>query len=259
MALFHAFILGVIEGLTEFLPVSSTAHLILVSFFLKIPQSEFLKLFEVVIQSGAILAVFFLYFRYLIKNKYLWVKIFVSFIPTAFFGIVFYKIIKNVFFNSLPIILFSLFFLGLVFILIEWLIKRKIIILKKELKAMNLWDALLIGLFQSLAIIPGISRAGAVMVAMLFLQFKRKEAAIYSFLLALPTIFAASFYDLYKNSQLILDANILNLMVGFFTSFIFAWISVNWFISFLKKRTLVFFGWYRIILALTIFFYFVLL
>lgn len=254
MNLLNVFILGIVEGLTEFLPVSSTAHLILTSYFLKIPQTEFQKLFEVVIQSGAILAVLFVYLKYLIKNKFLWVKIFLSFIPTAFVGLVFYEIIKDIFFNSLTIILFSLFLLGLFFIFTEMLIKKEKIILTKSLLEMNLWEALIIGLCQSFAIIPGVSRAGIVILTMLFLRFKRKESAIYSFLLALPTIFAASIYDLYKNRQLFFEANIFYLTMGFFTSFIFAWISIKWFIIFLQKKTLTPFGWYRIALALLIFF-----
>ena len=253
MDLLDVFILGIVEGLTEFLPVSSTAHLILVSNFLKINQTEFQKLFEVVIQSGAIFAMLFLYLKYLIKNKFLWGKVFVSFIPTAFVGFVFYKIIKEIFFNSLTIILFSLFFLGLFFILTETLIKKEKIILQKSLVKMNLWEALIIGLCQSFAIIPGVSRAGIVILAMLFLRFKRKESAIYSFLLALPTIFVASIYDLYKNKGLIFEANIFYLTIGFFTSFIFALISVKWFLGFLQNKTLIFFGWYRIVVAVLIF------
>lgn len=253
MSLFHAFILGIVEGLTEFLPVSSTAHLILLSHLLKIPQTDFQKLFEVVIQSGAILAILFLYFQYLMVNKFLWIKIFFSFLPTAFIGMVFYKVIKNIFFDSVLLILFSLFFLGLVFILIEWIIKRKKITLKKNLKEMNLWEAFIIGLFQSVAIIPGVSRAGAVILTMFFLRFKRQEAAIYSFLLALPTIFSASIYDLSKSKELIFETNIFYLMVGFFTAFIFAWISVKWFINFLQKKTLTFFGYYRILLSILMF------
>lgn len=254
MTIFHSFILGLVEGLTEFLPISSTAHLILVSYLLKIPQDDFLKLFEVLIQSGAILAIFFLYVRYLLRNKFLWSNIITSFFPTVIVGFFSYKIIKNIFFSSINLILFSLFSLGLVFILTEFLISKKKLILKKELSQLNLRESLIIGLFQSLAVIPGVSRSGSVILIMIFLGYKRKDSAVYSFLLAIPTILAASIYDLYKNIDLIFDINISYLIIGFFTSFIFSVISVNWFVDFLQKKNLVLFGWYRIILAIFLFF-----
>lgn len=250
MSPIHAFILGVVEGLTEFLPVSSTAHLILTSAFLKIPQTDFQKLFEVVIQGGAILAVLFLYFNYLLKNKDLWGKLIASFLPTAVVGFLFYKIIKSVFFESINLIIFSLFFIGLIFLLIEFLIKQKKIKLEKKLLSLTYSEAVLIGLAQSLAIVPGVSRAGIVMIAMLIMGFKREESAIYSFLLALPTIIAASLLDLYKERALLAQANLVYLSIGFFVAFLTAIIAVRWFVNFLKNHTLAVFGWYRIILAI---------
>jgi undecaprenyl-diphosphatase len=250
MSFIYALILGVVEGLTEFLPVSSTAHLILTSAFLKIPQTDFQKLFEVVIQSGAILAVLFLYFNYLLKNKNLWGKLVASFLPTAVVGFLFYKIIKSVFFESINLIIFSLFFIGLIFLLIEFLIKQKKIKLEKGLSSLTYSNAVLIGLAQSLAIVPGISRAGIVMIAMLIMGYRREESAIYSFLLALPTIIAASLLDLYKGRALLAQANLVYIAIGFFVALLTAIIAVRWFVNFLKNHTLVVFGWYRIILAL---------
>lgn len=262
MNLFHGIILGIIEGVTEFLPISSTAHLILFSHILNIPQSDFQKLYEVVIQAGAILAIIFLYFNFLLKNRYLWLKIIISFLPTAFFGFIFYRLIKNIFFEEQILILGSLFFIGLIFILFELLISKKKFILKKKIIDLNFLYAFLIGLFQSLAIIPGVSRAGIVILAMLFLGFKREEAATYSFLLAVPTILSASVYDLYKNRELLSIVNVGQiqiLIIGIFISFITAIISVKWLVSFLKKNSLISFGWYRIIFSLIYFLLFILL
>ncbi|MFN4212474.1 MAG: undecaprenyl-diphosphate phosphatase [Microgenomates group bacterium] len=254
MNIFQIIILSIIEGLTEFLPVSSTAHLIVASKILNITQNNFHKLFEVFIQSGAILAVIFLYRETLFKNKKILINIFFAFIPTAFFGFLFYKIIKNIFFESLNLIVFSLIFGGIIFILIEILNAKKKIILAKENDQMIIKEALLIGFFQSFAIVPGVSRAGAVMIGMMILGFKREESAIFSFLLAVPTIFSASFFDLYKNKEILFmgEGQFFTLFLGAFFSFIFALSAVKFFISFLKKKNLIVFGLYRIILAIII-------
>lgn len=258
MSLFHALILGIVEGLTEFLPISSTAHLIITSKLLNIYQTNFLKLFEVFIQSGAILAVIFLYFKYLLKNKKLIKYIIFSFLPTALIGFIFHKIIKNIFFESFSLIIFSLFFIGILFILLEVFIKNKKILLKKKLNNISFFESFLIGFFQSLAIVPGISRAGSVILTMIILGYKREEATLYSFLLAVPTILAAGIFDFYKERQIVFS-NIDNLWIlffGFLVSFIFAYLSIKWFIDFVKKNSLLIFGIYRIILAVIVFFIF---
>ncbi len=262
MNLFHVILLGTIEGITEFLPISSTAHLILFSHILNFSQNDFQKLYEVVIQGGAILAIIFLYFRFLLKNRFLWSKLIISFLPTAFFGFIFYRLIKNVFFEVKVLILGSLFVIGLTFIFIESLINKKKIVLRKKLVDLRFFYAFLIGVFQSLAIIPGVSRAGIIILVMLLLGFKREEAAIYSFLLAVPTILSAAFFDLYKNRELLsaVNANKIQILIlGTFISFITALISVKWLITFLKKNSLITFGWYRIIFSLIYFLLFILL
>jgi len=252
MDLLKTIILSFVEGVTEFLPISSTAHLIIASKILRIPQTEFQKLFEVFIQSGAILAVLFLYFDYLKKNLSVIKILFFSFFPTAIIGFFLYKVIKNVFFESVGLIIFSLFFVGLLFIVIEVLVKKKEIVLKKEIEDINLFSALIIGFFQAFAVVPGVSRAGAVILSMLVLGYKRNEAAKYSFLLSIPTIFMASLYDLYKSKDVLLTSfnNLGILIVGFFSSFIFAYFSIKWLLSFLKKNSLIVFGVYRIVLAI---------
>ena len=252
MNLLIAVILGIVEGLTEFLPISSTAHLIISSRLLNIPQTEFQKFFEVFIQAGAILSVVFLYFNYAFKNPLLIKKVAASFLPTALVGFLLHKIIKEVFFESFALIIGSLVVIGLLFIVVEYLIKNKKIELSKTIKNLSWTDALVIGLGQSLAVIPGISRAGIVILAMMVKGYRRDEAAVYSFLLAVPTIIAAAGYDLLKTDFAVLSEpdNILFLSAGFVVSFITAYISVKWLIGYLKKHSLIPFGVYRILLVI---------
>lgn len=252
MNLLNAIIQGIVEGVTEFLPISSTAHLIIASKFLHIPQTDFQKFFEVFIQSGAILAVIFLYFKYIFKHKDLIKNIVFSFIPTAIIGLVLYKIIKKVFFESNLLIVGAMILFGIVFLIVEHLVKTKKLALKKDLQKVTWKEAVIIGLSQAIAVVPGVSRSGIVMISMMGLGYKRDESAIYSFLLAVPTLFAASALDVFKMRSVILSTsqgNIIYLLVGFLVSFITAYISVKWLISYLQKNSLVLFGWYRIILG----------
>lgn len=244
-----ALILGLVEGFTEFLPISSTAHLIIASSLLKLPHNEYWKFFEVFIQTGAILAIVTLYFKQ-IFNKKLIVNLIYSFLPTAIVGLVFYKIIKNVFFESTFLISLSLIIFGIVFLIIEKLVKLKKLIIDKEIAEMTLKQAILVGVFQSLAIVPGVSRAGAVILAGLLMGFKREEAALYSFLLAVPTIFAAGVLDVVKTNSSIIYNNISLTIIGFITAYISALVVIKWLIRYLQKKDLVLFGIYRIILGL---------
>src|SRR3990167_5562343 len=148
--------LGLVEGITEFLPISSTAHLIITSKILQLQQTEFLKLFEVFIQSGAILSVVFLYFNYLLKNKIVLLKLLVSFIPTALIGFFFFNIIKDIFFESLLTITVALFFIGLLFIFVEHKIKSGALKLNKNISDISYFQAMLVGFFQAFAIVPGV-------------------------------------------------------------------------------------------------------
>ena len=248
MNVLQAIILGVVEGITEFLPVSSTFHLIIASKLLGINQNDFIKLFEVFIQSGAILSVVFLYVK-TINNLNLMKKVFLSFIPTAAVGFVMYKLIKDVFFENYVLMTVVFILIGLVFIAREHFLSKDKYKLNLTIREMTPYKALLIGLIQAAAIMPGVSRAGAVIVGMMFLGFKRDEAAKYSFLLAVPTIFMASAYDLFKMRSVVFNysGNILLLVVGFISAFISSYFVIKWFIDFLKKKTLSVFGIYRVI------------
>ncbi|MFA5770230.1 MAG: undecaprenyl-diphosphate phosphatase [Patescibacteria group bacterium] len=258
MNLLNALILGLVEGITEFLPISSTAHLIISSKLLNIPATEFQKFFEVFIQSGAILAVVFIYWKTILKNRTLMINVILSFIPTAVVGLLLHKVIKNVFFESFTLIATSLFIIGLFFIVFEFLLKKKIVKADKKIIQMTIIQALLIGVGQSFAVVPGVSRAGAVILTMMIMGFNRKESALYSFVLAVPTLLAASAFDFLKTDpQLIFTgSNPLFLLMGLITSFFSALIAIKWFIKFLQKNSLSYFGVYRI--GLAIFTYFVL-
>ena len=251
MNFFHISILSIVEGITEFLPISSTAHLLLTAKILGLKQTPFLKVFEVAIQSGAILSVILLYLKTFLKNKELTLKITISFLPTAFFGLVFYKLIKNLLFESYGITSFNLIFVGLIFIIVEEFIKRGKIKLSKDLKNLDLKTAFLIGFFQSFAIFPGVSRAGAVILSMLILGFKRKPAVEYSFLLAVPTIISASAFDIYKNADIVFSQtqNLSSLTLGLFLSFISALLTIKWLLKFVKNHDLKIFGYYRLFIG----------
>jgi len=254
MNIINSIILGLVEGVTEFLPISSTAHLIISSKFLNIPTTEFQKFFEVFIQSGAILAVVFVYWKTIFKNRNLMINVILSFIPTAIVGFLLHKIIKGVFFESFTLIATSLFVVGLFFIIFEFLLKRKIIKTDKKIIQMTILQALLIGIGQSLAVVPGVSRAGAVILTMMLLGFDREESALYSFVLAVPTLFAASAFDFIKTDpQLVFSgSNPIFLFVGLIMAFFSALFAIKWFVKFLQKNSLSYFGVYRIGLALIV-------
>lgn len=254
MSFFSILILGIVEGLTEFLPISSTFHLIVISKLLNLSKLDFIKLFEVFIQGAAIFSVLLIYWKKILTDFEILRKIFISFLPTAVIGFVLYRFIKNTLFESY-FFMFGVFVLvGIIFIWLEILIMRKKIELKKKIKDISYQEAFLIGFFQSLAVIPGVSRAGAVIVFMLLRGYKRDESVLYSFLLAIPTIISASVFDLYKSKNL-LASNINSLFflgIGSVVSFISAYISVKWLLKFISKNNLVFFGLYRILVGIII-------
>jgi undecaprenyl-diphosphatase len=245
-------LLGLLEGITEFLPVSSTAHLIVFAQVLKLPSSDYWKFFEVFIQSGAILAVLTIYWRKLL-NRELLTKLVFSFVPTAVFGFVLYKIVKGVFFESNLLIAISLICFGLFFLVLEARIKNKQLVLKKEIKNLSLVEATVLGLCQAAAMVPGVSRAGAVLVGGLLMGYKRSEVALYSFFLAVPTILAASGYDLLKTNPAAVFTNIPLTITGFVSAYLSALVVIKWLIGYLQAKNLELFAYYRISLGLIIF------
>ncbi|MEK6568539.1 MAG: undecaprenyl-diphosphatase UppP [Candidatus Omnitrophota bacterium] len=255
MNLLSAVILGIVEGISEFLPISSTGHLILTSHVLRLGQSEFLKSFEIAIQLGAILAVLALYGKRLTLNFKITKLVMAAFIPTAIIGFIFYKIIKNILFDNNGIILWSLL-LGGVFLIIFELLHREKKEALDEMSLMSYPQAFIIGIFQSIAVIPGVSRAAATIIGGLILGLKRKTIVEFSFLLAVPTMGAAVALDLIKNAQTFKPGDFLSLSVGFLVSFIVALLSIKCLLGFIKNHSFISFGIYRIILALLFLFIF---
>ena len=252
MDLITIIVLGIIEGLTEFLPISSTFHLLWASRLFGIPETEFVKLFTVVIQSGAILAVVLLYWREVLTNRKLLVKLIASFIPTAVIGFLMYDVIKSIFFESQLGTAIVFIVVGGLFLLVEYLIGKRYLETKFDIQKLNYKQAIVIGVFQALAIIPGVSRAGAVLVGMMLLGFKRSESAKYSFMLSVPTVMAASLFDFVEMREIVFThpENMWILVGGSVVAFISALIGVKWLIKYLQNHSLVLFGWYRIVLGI---------
>ncbi len=253
----QALIMGVVEGLTEFLPISSTFHLIITARFLALPSSEFIKMFEVVIQSGAIAALAIMYTQTLLKDRRLLWLVIASFVPTAVIGLALEKTIKNVFFETNWLMLTVFIVMGLLFILVEKSLQKSHRELVKTCDSLTPKEAILIGFAQACSIIPGVSRAGAILLPMILLGYKRSEAAKYTFLLSLPTIFAASALDLYKGRNFLtgVDSHWLTLGIGFATSAIVAYLVMKWLIHYLSHHTLEIFGWYRLLIAAYLIFF----
>jgi undecaprenyl-diphosphatase len=245
----HTIILGVIEGITEFLPISSTGHLILTAHILGLSQTEFLKTFEIVIQLGAILSVIVLYWKSLLINFEILKRVLVAFFPTAVLDLVFYTIIKHYLMASNQVVLWSMFIGGICLIVFEILHKEKDSAVE-DLSTISYRTSLLIGLFQSIAMIPGVSRAAATIVGGLILGLKRKTIVEFSFLLAVPTMLAATGLDLMKNVSQFSSAQLNVLSTGFIVSFFSALLGVKFLLTFIKHHSFISFGIYRIIIAL---------
>lgn len=254
--IFSALILSVLEGITEFLPISSTGHLELASKLLGIPQTEFVKSFEIAIQLGAILAVLILYFSRIIKNFEIWKRIIAAFIPTAIVGLIFYKFIKGVLLGNLMVDVASLFIGGILIIVLEWIFSkhpRKL----NSVEKLSVSKSGFVGVAQSVSVIPGVSRAAATIFGGMGLGLTRVAATEFSFILAIPTMIAATGLDLYKTGFAFSSQEYLIILVGFIGAFISALLTVRWLIKFISKHSFVGFGIYRIILALVFFLLFV--
>ena len=245
MTVIDAIYLGIIEGLTEFIPVSSTGHLIALSKFLGVEQNSVNKAFEIIIQFAAIMALVFVYpSKFTFKHINLWMKIALAFIPLGIVGFLLAKQIKAMF--SIEIVAWMFIIGGIVFLIIEKFYDES----KKhvsDVEDVTYKQAFYIGLAQVFALIPGTSRAGASIIGAMLVGFTRKASAEFSFLLAVPVMCATTFYDVYKNYEEILqDGNFLNLAIGFIVSFLVALILIKLFLKFLEKFTFVAFGIYRI-------------
>lgn len=249
MTIIHAIILGIVEGLTEFLPISSTAHLDLSRQLLGLASDEFNNSFVIIIQFGAILAVLTLFWSKIWHNlTYYFRTLSLAFLPTAIIGFLFYKNIKAVLGNNLVMGL-SLLLGGILIIWLEKYFAKKPASSSAEISINQSWK---IGLFQSIAMIPGVSRAGATIMGGMTLGISRTQIVEFSFLLAIPTMLAATGYDFLKNYQVIMNGNFNLLLVGFISSFISAFFVVKLFIKYVQKNDFTNFGIYRIVIGLVI-------
>jgi undecaprenyl-diphosphatase len=247
MTYIQAIIIAIIEGITEFLPVSSTGHMILAQSLMKVQDPEFAKTFEIVIQLGAIMAVLLLYIRRFFVGLNIYLKLFVAFLPTGIIGLLAYKIIKEHLFNPYTVSI-SLIIGGIVLILLDkWSADKKTEY--KAVEDLSYSSAVKIGLFQCISMIPGVSRAAATIFGGIFAGFDRRQAAEFSFLLAIPTMVAASGYDLLKEKDNIHSDDLTILALGAFVAFLVAILAVKGFIAFLNKYGFKHFGYYRIILG----------
>lgn len=248
MDIFQGFILGIVEGITEFLPISSTGHLILASHFLNIAQTDVQKTFEIVIQLGAILAVVVLYFRSFFDIEIL-KRIAIGFIPTGIIGFAFYHIVKTYLMGNIHVVIWSLLIGGIALIVFE-----RFHASTQEgtynVKTISYSQAFWVGVFQSIAIIPGVSRSAATIVGGLLIGIPRSAIVEFSFLLAVPVMLAASGLDLIKSASLFSAQDVTVLAVGFITSFVVALISIRFLLAYIRRYTFAPFGMYRILIAI---------
>ena len=245
MDIFQAIIIGIIEGFTEFLPISSTGHMIVASKFLGVEQSAVVKAYEVIIQFAAILAVMLLYKDKInLKEIDLWSKIVTAFLPLAIVGFILKDWIKEIF--NVQTVAWMFILGGVIFIVVEYFHKDENSS-SKEIEEVTWKQAIIIGLGQILSLIPGTSRAGSTIIAGMVSGVGRKASTEFSFLLAIPVMMAVSGYDLLKHYKDFIGADLTAFAVGFVVAFIVAYITIKMLIIFLQRFTFVAFGIYRIL------------
>lgn len=248
MNIIHVIILAIIEGITEFLPISSTGHMIIASSIMGIASDPFVKLFTIAIQLGAIVSVVVLYYKRFLQSVNFYLKLFIAFIPAAVFGLLFSKKIDNLLESALTVGI-TMFVGGIILLFVDkWFNKPTV----KEEKDINYLTALKIGFFQCLAMIPGTSRSAATIVGGMSQKLTRTAAAEFSFFLAVPTMFAATakkLYDFHNDGRVFTGHEIKLLLIGNVIAFIIAMIAIKSFITFLERKGFKLFGWYRIVLG----------
>jgi undecaprenyl-diphosphatase len=246
MSIFEAIVIAIVEGITEFLPISSTGHMIITEKILGIPPSDFVNAFVVNIQFGAILSVIILYWKRFFQSLDFYYKLFVAFLPAAIFGFLLDDYIDSLLSNVL-VVAISLLAGGILLLFVDkWFSKNS------DDQQMTYTKALKIGFFQLISMIPGVSRSAATIVGGMQQKLTRKNAAEFSFFLAVPTMFGASVLKLYKNYQCINTDNIHLLIIGNLVAFVVALLAIKTFIGFLNKHGFKAFGYYRIIVGLVI-------
>lgn len=254
MNIFHVIVLAIIEGLTEFLPVSSTGHMVVASSLMGIGKDEFVKLFEIVIQLGAILSVVVLYFKRFFRSFNFYIKLVIGVIPAVVFGVLFKSKISELLENPL-VVGIALVAGGVVLLFVDDWFKNPSIKSEEDISYLT---ALKIGFFQCLAMIPGVSRSASSIIGGMSQKLSRTAAAEFSFFLAVPTMLGATLkdvYDFYKDggiNQADLYQDIKFLLVGSLIAFIVALLAIKSFITFLERKGFKVFGWYRIAAGIVI-------
>jgi undecaprenyl-diphosphatase len=250
MTHFHAIILGIVEGLTEFLPISSTGHMIIASSLMGIEESAFTKSFEVIIQFGAILAIVCLYWKRFLPNWGFYKKLFIAFLPTGIIGFIVKDVVETLL-GNVQIVAWALILGGLVLI---WSDKGFAHLHSQGRKNSELtyWELIKMGLFQSIAMIPGVSRSGATIMGGLSMGLSKTEAAEFSFFLAVPTMAAATGYKLLKLYKTIEPDQINTLLLGSVVAFFVAIVAVKFFLGIVTRYGFKGFGIYRILAGLLI-------
>ncbi|WP_295904615.1 undecaprenyl-diphosphate phosphatase [uncultured Bdellovibrio sp.] len=250
MSHLHAIILGIIEGITEFLPISSTGHMVIASSMMGIEESAFTKAFEVIIQFGAIMSVLVLYWRRFLPNWSFYKKLFVAFLPTAVIGFIVKDVVDHLL-GSVQIVAWALILGGVILVWSDKIFAH-LTSMGRKTSDLSYIDAVKLGLFQSIAMIPGVSRSGATIMGGLTLGMNKKEAAEFSFFLAVPTMAAATGYKLLKIYKTIEPAQISTLAIGCFVAFIVAMLAIKFFIGIVTRYGFRGFGYYRIALGIVI-------
>jgi len=243
MTFLQALILAIVEGITEFLPVSSTGHMIIASAFMGINESSFVKIFEVNIQFGAILSVVVLYWKRFFQSLDFYYKLLVAFIPAAVIGFLLGDFIDSLL-ENVWVVASSLLIGGVILLFVDKWFQSS------NEEKIDYKKSLFIGFFQCIAMIPGVSRSAATIIGGMAQGLNRKTAAEFSFFLAVPTMFAASAYKMLKGYKEITTDNLDILLFGNLVAFIVAMLAIKFFISFLTKYGFQIFGWYRIVLGL---------
>lgn len=248
MTWLEAFIIAIVEGLTEFLPVSSTGHMILTEGILGMKSNDFVQAFIINIQFGAILAVVVLYWKRFFQSMNFYYKLFVAFLPAAFFGLLLNDYIESLL-ESVYVVAVMLIIGGIILVFVDkWFDDTA----ENGKDDVTYKDALAIGFFQILAMVPGVSRSAATIIGGMVKKLNKKAAAEFSFFLAVPTMVAASGYKLLKNHEAITSDNIGLLIFGNVIAFIVAMLAIKSFISFLTSHGFKVFGYYRIVVGVII-------
>lgn len=247
MTIIQSLILGLIQGITEFLPISSTAHLILAEKLMHISETDFVTTFDVAIQAGSAIAVLMIFWKKLLTKKESFLRILVAFIPTMILGLALHNFVKSYLYGNTGIILAAMAIGGLALILLEQ--RKNVNLSESSVEKVTYKQSFIIGLCQSLALVPGVSRSAASIGGGLLLGLPRETATEFSFMLAIPTLFAATALDVVKNRSAFAGPNLMLFLAGFAVALVSSLIVIRWLLGYVKKNSFTVFGVYRIVAA----------